>query len=69
MDISERTVKTKKQLHRQAVKAIKDPIPATEPLKAKLSGPTKDKMVRKLEDFLAYLYSKYEANIIKVMTP
>ena len=65
-NISEKLGVTKRHLHRQAVKTIQDPISATEPVKVKLSGPAKDKMVRKLEDFLAYLYSKYEdADIIE----
>jgi len=57
---------SRRVLKKQAVKTIKDPISATDDVKAKLGGPVKDKMVNKLTDFLAYLYSKYEkADVIE----
>ena len=58
--LNEKLVVSKRMLHKQAVKTIQDPISATDPVKVKMSGPIKDKMVAKLTDFLAYLYSKYE---------
>lgn len=57
---------SRRVLKKQAVKTIKDPISATDDVKAKLGGPVKDKMVNKLTDFLVYLYSKYEkADVIE----
>lgn len=58
--LNEKLVVSKRILHKQAVKTIQDPISATDPVKVKMGGPIKDKMVAKLTDFLAYLYSKYE---------
>ena len=66
--VNERLVVTKQQLRRQAVKAIQDPPKANEPIKVKLSGPEYDKMVRRLEDFLASLYVKYQNAIISENT-
>lgn len=57
---------SRRVLKKQAVKTIKDPISATDDVRAKLGGPIKDKMVNKLTDFLVYLYSKYEkADVIE----
>jgi hypothetical protein len=58
--INEKLMVSKRVLKKQAVKTIQDPVKASEPVRVKMSGPVKDKMVAKLTDFLAYLYSKYE---------
>ena len=64
--INEKMMVSRRVLKKQAVKTIKDPISATDDVKAKLGGPVKDKMVNKLTDFLVYLYSKYEkADVIE----
>lgn len=58
--INEKLGISRRMLKKQAVKTIQDPISASEPVRVKLGGPTKDKMVSKLADFLEYLYAKYE---------
>ena len=64
--INEKLMVSRRVLKKQAVKTIQDPVKANEPVRVKLSGPVKDKMVNKLTDFLAYLYSKYEdADVIE----
>lgn len=52
---------TKKQLHKQAVKTIKDPVKAGDNVVAQkpYGMPVYDKMVRDLEQFLAHLYTKH----------
>ena len=58
--INEKLMVSKRVLKKQAVKTIQDPVKANDPVRVKMGGPVKDKMVAKLTDFLAYLYSKYE---------
>ena len=52
---------TKKQLHKQAVKTIKDPVKAGDNVVAQkpYGMPVYDKMVIDLEQFLAHLYTKH----------
>ena len=45
--INEKMMVSRRVLRKQAVKTIKDPINATDDVKAKLGGPVKDKMVNK----------------------
>ena len=60
-NVNEALVVTKKQLHKQAVKTIKDPVNADDVVKVRTAfgTPEHDKMVRDLEQFLAHLYTKH----------
>jgi hypothetical protein len=61
-NVNERLGVSKKQLHKQAVKTIKDPVNADDVVKVRTAfgTPEHDKMVRDLEQFLAHLYIKYQ---------
>jgi hypothetical protein len=58
--VNEKLRVSRKQLEKQAIKTIKDPIKSDEKVIAKKSGPEYDKMVNQLEQFLAQLYVKYQ---------